>query len=60
MQDLVREGSFTQLPPLRTHPLEANLVELAARGEVDAEVAAKHAPDRAWFEERLAHQAEAA
>lgn len=60
VQDLVREGSFTQLPPLRTHPLEANLVELAARGEVDAEVAARHAPDRAWFEERLAQRAEAA
>ena len=60
VQDLVREGSLAQLPPLRTHPLEANLVELAAKGEVDAEVAAKHAPDRAWFEERLAQQAKAA
>lgn len=60
VQDLVREGDLAELPPLRTHPLEANLVELAARGEVDAEVAAKHAPDRAWFEEHLAQEARAA
>jgi twitching motility protein PilT len=60
VQDLVREGTLAELAPLRTHPLEANLVELAARGEVDAEVAANHAPDRAWFVEHLAQEAKAA
>lgn len=57
VQELLRDGALAQLPPLRTHPIEDNLVELAARGEVDAEAAARHAPDRAWFEEQLARRA---